>query len=168
MKPLPVQPFTREAYAPYGDLVEGPPPGNPGRLVNQGFVRRHDDAIPVANLRPHAQLNVAFFRCQPRPQEGFVVTMMERHPDSTQLFLPLGPAHYLIVVALGGDQPDLSTIAAFVARTPQGVSYHPGVWHLPLVAFEQITDFACLVYEDSSARDCEVAMFPPEEHRLVV
>ncbi|MCU0654785.1 MAG: ureidoglycolate lyase [Polyangiaceae bacterium] len=167
MIPLPILPLTREAYAPFGDLIDGPPPGNPGRLVNQGFVRRHDFASPLSNLRPHAELNFAFFRCKPRPPEGFVVDQLERHPDSTQLFLPLGPARYLVVVALGGERPDLSSLAAFVAASPQGVSYHPGIWHLPLVAFDQVTDFACLVYEDSSARDCEVALFPEEERRII-
>lgn len=92
---------------------------------------------------------------------------MERHPDSAQLFLPMGPARYLIVVALGDQQPDLSTLAAFLAQTPQGVNYYPNVWHLPLVAFDQVTDFICFVSEDGSARDCEVAMLPPEEHRIL-
>ena len=168
MIPLHVQPLTREAYAPYGDLIDGPPPGNPGRLVNQGFVRRHDDASPLVNLRPHARLNFAFFRCKPRSLDGFSVTLLERHPDSTQLFLPLGPARYLVIAALGGDQPDLSSLAAFLATGPQGISYHPGVWHLPLVAFDHVTDFACLVHEDGSPRDCDVAMLPDHEHRVVV
>ena len=165
---LSVQPLTREAYAPFGDLIEVPPPDHPGRLVNQGFVRRFDRAAELRNLRPHAQPNFALFRCQPRPREGFVVTNFERHPDSTQLFLPIGPAHYLAVVALGGDRPDLSTTMAFIARSPLGISYHPGVWHLPLVAFDQVTDFACVVFEDETARDCDVAMLAEHEHMLVV
>lgn len=165
MKTLPIQPLTREAYAPFGEVIDGPPPGNPGRLVNQGFVRRHDHAAHLTNLRPEAPLNLAFFRCKPRPLEDLEVALLERHPDSTQLFLPLGPARYLVVAALGGDQPDYSSLAAFLAEGPQGVSYHPGIWHLPLVALDQVTDFACLVYEDGSARDCEVTLFPEEERR---
>lgn len=168
MTPLPLQPFTPERYAPYGEVVQVPPPGNPGRLVNQGFVRRFDHASQVRSLRPHAELNFALFRCKPRPLEGFTVTLLERHADSTQLFVPLGHARYLVVVALGGDQPDLSTLAAFVAESPLGVSYHPGVWHLPLVSFDHETDFACVVFEDGSARDCDVAMLADHEHRLIV
>jgi ureidoglycolate lyase len=164
-KILPILPLTRASYAPFGEVLDGPPPDNPGRLVNQGFVRRHDHIARLTNLRPDAPLNLAFFRCQPRSLDDIEVNLLERHPDSTQLFLPLGPARYLVVVAQGSHQPDLSSLIAFLAEAPVGISYHPGVWHLPLVALDHVTDFACLVYEDGTARDCEVAMFPPGEQR---
>lgn len=168
MRTLALQPLTHEVYAPYGEVIELPPRDNPGRLVNQGFVRRFDQAAEISTLRPHAELNFCLFRCKPRPLEGFTVTLLERHADSTQLFVPLTPARYLVVVALGGEQPDLSTLAAFLVEGPRGISYRPGVWHLPLVSFDHETDFACVVYEDGSARDCDVAMLPDGEHRRIV
>lgn len=168
MRPLSLQPFTQERYAPYGDVLEAAPQGAPGRLVNQGFVRRFDHVAPVANLRSHATLNLAFFRCQPRSLDNFVVTQLERHIASTQAFVPAGDARYLVVTALGGDRPDLSTLAAFLVEGARGVSYHPGVWHLPLVALDHVTDFACVVYEDGTADDCGVAMLSEDEQVVLV
>ena len=107
----------------------------------------------MANERPSATLNVALFRCAPRamPTE---IAMLEKHPWTTQVFVPMGATRYLVIVALGGDAPDLGTLAAFVATGRQGVSYHPGVWHHPMIALDDETDFVCLVHEDGSLGDC--------------
>ena len=50
------------------------------------------------------------------------------------------------------DKPDLSTLKAFHAKTTQGISYHPGVWHHPMVALGSVpTSFACVVSESKEA-----------------
>ncbi|PWN51738.1 Allantoicase [Violaceomyces palustris] len=50
--------------------------------------------------------------------------------------------------ALEGDRPDLSTLTVFLATTEQGISYHPGIWHHPMIALGSApTDFACVVNE---------------------
>jgi ureidoglycolate lyase len=83
--------------------------------------------------------------------------MLERHAYSTQLFVPRTPdARYQVVVALGADRPDLSTLAAFEIRGGLGITYRPGVWHHPMIARDTPTDFLCLVWEDGTARDCDV------------
>lgn len=153
------QPLTPDAYAPYGRVIMASPRGEPGRPANQGTARRFDHLVAVENLRPaSAALNVSVFRCAPRPlpavSPAIEVALLEKHPGSTQVFLPMSARRYLAVVALGGDRPDLSTLAAFLAEGPQGVSYHPGVWHHPMIALDAEADFACLVWEDGSAGDC--------------
>ena len=62
----------------------------------------------------------------------------------------------VVVVALGGDAPDLSTVRAFLAAGTQGEGYRPGVWHHPLVALDTPIDFTCFVWEDGTAEDCDV------------
>ena len=68
----------------------------------------------------------------------------------------MNAARYLVVVARGGDAPDLATLAAFVASGTQGVSYLPGVWHHPMIALDHEIDFTCLAWEDGTAGDCVV------------
>ena len=34
--------------------------------------------------------------------------------------------------------------------------HSPGVWHHPMIALDNVTDFTCLVYEDGTSGDCEV------------
>lgn len=165
---VPCSLLTPAAYAPYGDVVMAAPPGVPGKPVNQGTARRYDHLATLDDLRlGSAALNVCAFRCQPRPAGPFTVALLEKHPASTQLFVPMNAQRYLALVALGGDRPDLATLAAFVASGTQGVSYRPGVWHHPMIALDAEIDFACFVWEDGSETDCTVATFAEDERPVV-
>ena len=161
-------PLTADAYALYGDVIMASPRGEPGKLANQGTARRFDHLAALDDLRPgRAKLDVTVFRCAPRAAAPFTVELMEKHPASTQIFVPMNAARYLVLVALGGDQPDLATLAAFVATGTQGVSYRPGVWHHPMIALDHEIDFTCFVFEDGSADDCTVASLPPSVRPVV-
>ncbi|HVY48302.1 MAG TPA: ureidoglycolate lyase, partial [Minicystis sp.] len=122
--------------------------------ANQGTARRFDRLAVLENLRAHATANVCVFRSTPWRERPIPVRLLEKHPGSTQLFVPMNARRYLVVVALGGDEPDLATLAAFVARGTDGVTYRPGVWHHPLIALDADTDFACVVFEDGTPGDC--------------
>jgi ureidoglycolate lyase len=144
------RPLTREAYAPFGRVIAGE--GDP-RSANQGSARKYEHLVPLENRRAGAIANVSVFRCTPR-ELPFEIALLEKHPASTQIFVPMNAVRYLVVVAHGGDAPDLSTLAAFVATGTQGVSYAPGTWHHPMIALDAVTDFACIVFEDGTATDC--------------
>lgn len=145
-------PLTREAFAPFGFLVAAGP--GEGKPANRGTARRHDRQGELQNLRSSATPNVCLFRCQPVPVFPHEVHLLEKHPGSTQLFVPMQARRYLVVVAEGGDAPDLSTVRAFLADGRQGIAYAPGTWHHPLLALDVETDFACVVHEDGGAGDC--------------
>jgi ureidoglycolate hydrolase len=66
---------------------------------------------------------------------------LQRHPLGSQLFLPLGFARFVIVVATAGRSDGPDDIFAFVTDGRQGVNYRIGVWHHPLLAIEQQADF---------------------------
>ncbi len=148
--------LTASAYAPFGDVVSAERDDVASKAANQGTAARRDHLVDLANHRPHARLNVASFRCAPHPAWPRALALLERHPRSTQLFVPMNARRYVVVVALGDDAPDLSTARAFVATGTQGVSYRPGVWHHPMIALDAPTDFACFVWEDGSTDDCDV------------
>jgi ureidoglycolate lyase len=143
------EPLTAEAYAPFGDVIAA---NDRWRPANQGTAKKSEHLAELLDLRG-AKANVSVFRCAPRalPHE---VSLLEKHPASTQVFVPMNAARYLVIVALGGDAPDLSTLRAFEASATQGITYRPGVWHHPMVALDRETDFFCLVFEDGSETDC--------------
>ena len=131
MKALRIQPLTREAFAPFGDVIECA--GAAHYPINAGTTERYHD---LARIEPgeqgHAILSI--FRGQPSTFP-FRVAMMERHPLGSQAFMPLQDRCYLVVVADpadGGDAP--GQLHAFLAQGHQGVNYRPGVWHHPLIA----------------------------------
>jgi ureidoglycolate lyase len=96
-----------------------------------------------------------------------VVTMLERHPLSSQLFVPLNEAPFLVVVAApGADAIEPSAVRAFVCNGRQGVNYHPGTWHHPVIALHRETDFLVLD-RHGSGRNCDEFYFA-EADRIVV
>lgn len=148
------------AYEPYGQLVE-PQAGLDQCAANQGTATRFLHAAQLINDRPHARPHLSVYRVSPA-QLPLRLTLLERHPHSTQVFCPLGTARYLSIVAQGQDTPDLSTLRAFLVHGTTGISYRPGVWHHPLIALDRVTDFTCWVFEDGTAEDCEeVALTTP-------
>lgn len=148
-----IAPLTAETWAPFGDLLAARPAGH--RVGNQGRAKVWDRLVELQNGRPGARPNLGVFRTVAWPERELHVRLLERHPASTQVFIPMTASRYLLVVAPPGPL-DPARIQAFVAGPDQGISYRPGVWHHPLVALDREADFACLVWEDGSAGDCEI------------
>lgn len=137
MKTLTIEALTREAFAPFGDVIETE--GAKQIPINLGTtIRFHDLAhVDVSDAGGHTLVNL--FRGQPRALP-FEVTMLERHPLGSQAFLPLSAQPYLVVVAPAGVL-DAAKIRAFVSSGWQGVNYAKGVWHHPLIALGEVSDF---------------------------
>jgi ureidoglycolate lyase len=157
--PVPLDPV---AYRPYGAVVRA---GDPSlaRSANHGTALAWDALAVLENARgARARASASLFRCRPLVSETLVVERLERHPESTQLFAPLRAARWLLVVARGGDEPALDTLAAFVVEGPQAITYAPGIWHHPMVALDEEADFVNIIYSDGGERDCdERALAPP-------
>ena len=161
MKTLTLEPLTRAAFAPFGDVIELD--GARHFPINGGTTERfHDlakvDIGPDDGGRP--LINV--FRGQPRPQP-VEISMMERHPLGSQAFLPLGDVKYLVVVAPAGEF-DPAGLRAFYAEGWQGVNYARGVWHHPLIVLDRAGDFI-VVDRGGSQPNCDEIDLP---ERLVL
>jgi ureidoglycolate lyase len=147
---LPIRPLTTDAFAPYGELLCWA--GHAGQAINSGTSQRVDLPAGLALWSEQGRPALAVFRAQARAVEGPWLTL-ERHRLGSQSFLPLTGARCVALVALGGDAPDASTLAAFLVTGQQGITLRPGVWHHPLMALEA-GDF--LVIERAAAAvDCE-------------
>ena len=137
MKTLAIEPLTREAFAPFGDVIELE--GAKQIPINLGTTIRYHDLANVDVTNEGGRTLVNLFRGQPRALP-FEITMMERHPLGSQAFIPLNDKPYLVVVAPAGEL-DESKIRAFVTSGWQGVNYAKGVWHHPLLALGEVSDF---------------------------
>lgn len=149
-------PLSVDAFAPFGHVVSAGLQA--GKSANQGTALRFDFCAPVTSTRPAARGNLAVFRSTKKTLP-FEVKLLEKHPCSTQAFLPMVCARFLVVVApavgdVVGAAPDVDRVVAFVCGPGQGISYAPGVWHHPIIALDADADFAMLAYEDGSAADC--------------
>jgi ureidoglycolate lyase len=138
MKSLTLEPLTREAFAPFGDVIELE--GARHFPINAGTTERfHDLASVDVGFDTGGRPLINVFRGQPRAQP-VVISMMERHPLGSQAFVPLHDARYLVVVAPAGEF-DASKMRAFFALGWQGVNYARGVWHHPLIVLDTAADF---------------------------
>ena len=128
------QPLTAEAFAAFGDVIEAR--SDTVININQGTSQRfHDLArVDVASGEGHPLVNI--FRASPYP-EPLTLSMMEKHPLGSQLFMPLQQHAYLVAVAQASDQVSASDITVFSASGNQGVNFQPGTWHHPLLVLVQ-------------------------------
>ena len=166
MQTLTALPLTRDLFAPFGDVVSTRADG--GAAANQGTAVRFNHAAQLHNARADAKPNLAVFRSAPQPLP-FTVRLLERHPHSTQVFLPLVCARFLVCVAPTAQDggPDLTQLRAFVAGPGVGVNYRAGTWHHPIVALDSPAEFAMLAWEDGTEGDCEEHHFAPSQHLFV-
>lgn len=148
--------LTAAAYAPYGEVVSCDRDDAPAKPANMGTAARRNFLVDLVHDRPGARANLCAFRCAPHTEWPKRLGLLEKHPRSTQVFVPMRVSRYVAAVALGGDAPDLATLRAFVCVAGQGVSYRPGVWHHPMITLDDTADFACLVWEDGGPDDCVV------------
>ncbi len=152
---LKIERLTREAFAEFGDVIELE--GAKHFAINGGTTERYHDLTAV-DLGPEGgRPLVNVFRGQPR-QLPYEVRMLERHPLGSQAFIPLKTTPYLVVVAPAGEL-DVSRMRAFVSDGWQGVNYARGVWHHPLLALEEVSDFV-VVDRGGEGHNCDEQDLP--------
>ncbi|ORX58058.1 Allantoicase [Hesseltinella vesiculosa] len=159
------EPLTTEAFAPYGDVIDIDTKAAANITeANQGTAKKCHHVAQIYNNFPgnRGKVNMCIFRCAPTNTLPFTIKILERHPYSSQFFIPMTSGQtrgYLVAVALNGadDKPDMSTLKVLVAQSTQGVNYRQGVWHHPMIALEDSTDFAVYVHESGvPEEDCNI------------
>lgn len=132
------KPLTAQAFAGYGDVVEISAAAR-HFPINYGHTVRYHDLAQVDVAAQDGRPGVSLFRSQPLPAP-IAINIMERHPMSSQLFMPLSQNPYLVVVAPPGDF-DENAIEVFLAQPGQGVNYRAGTWHHFCLALNGTSDF---------------------------
>ncbi|PYG28786.1 ureidoglycolate lyase [Pelagimonas varians] len=122
-KVLTLTPLTAEAFAPFGDVLDVS--GPPDKMINAGLCGRYHDRACLDFSDGKA--GISLFQGEAR-QFPIVLDLVERHPDGSQAFLPMGSDPFVVVVAPDeGGKPGVPQ--AFLTAPGQGVNYHKGTWH---------------------------------------
>ncbi|EMG45165.1 DAL3 Ureidoglycolate lyase [Candida maltosa Xu316] len=184
------EPLTPESFAEYGGVISADHQikNLQSSQANYGTATKIHKVAPIVNNYQNCQsgkkesANWNIFRCSApkhliehgKSRDTYLSKVLERHPFSTQTFLPLGQnAHkvsYLVIVAktdLSSKHklPDPKSVKAFVCKGNQSVTYGVGTWHAPMVVIdEQVPhiDFAVFIHENGvPEEDVEECYFEP-------
>ena len=84
-------------------------------------------------------------------------TVLERHPYSSQTFIPIKVTRYLVTVAPDkpDGSPDLDRARCFLADGSQGITYSRGIWHHAMTVLDETAEMAILMWCDGSSDDEE-------------
>jgi ureidoglycolate lyase len=123
MTPIKTEPLTAAAFAPFGDVLEA---AGDFRLINEGMCQRHHDRAKL-DFGPEGRAGISIFNAQPRALP-YDFTLVERHPDGSQAFVPMSEHPFLVIVAPDrGGTP--GTPRAFLTNGAQAINFHIGTWH---------------------------------------
>ena len=130
VKPIKV---TKTNFATFGDLIssEDVKPMD----INAGYAKRFDNLANINTSKDDGKTIVSVFSALKRtfPMK---IDMMEKHPLSSQAFIPMKETTFLSFVAPPGESPEISKIQSFIIPPKTGINYKPGIWHFPLISTE--------------------------------
>jgi len=152
-------PLTAAGFAPFGEVIR--PEGGRISAVNDGRALRYDDLASLTHATGAERPILSLYRVRPS-ERPFQAQVFECHPLSSQVFLPMADAEFLVVVAPDREgSPDLDRAEAFVPGRRTGIHYRPGIWHVPLAAFGSEAVFAMLMWEAGAADTVEHRLTAP-------
>ena len=132
------KPLTSERFAPFGDVIESVVDRT--AAMNAERFERFDDLCRL-DMSDGGRVAVSIARCRVATALPYRLDMVERHPLGSQAFVPLGPSRMIVVVAPPEESVEASDLCAFVTNDRQGINYHRGTWHMPLIAFASGQEF---------------------------
>lgn len=132
---LPVALLNDADFAPFGKVIQA---RSNARTVpmNAGSAERFANLAEIDCAAQDGRAVISLVRAQPHPLP-ISLRLLERHPLGTQAFIPLSRTPFVVIVASSAT----STPKAFYAHAGQGISYHLGTWHHPLLALERVSEF---------------------------
>ncbi len=148
-------PLCAAAFSPFGRVISA---HGACRPANDARAQRFFNLAPLAHEADASRAEVSIYRIAASALP-VRVDYLERHPLSSQVFMPTGAARYLVVVAPSdaAGAPDIGGLLAWVGKSGEGVVYNPGVWHYPLISLDASADFLMLMWESDTAADSELA-----------
>jgi ureidoglycolate lyase len=126
-----LQPLTSAAFAPFGDVIETEHATH--FPINRGTVERYHDLAQVDTGMQDGRTLVSIVCCNELATLPYTLPFVERHPLGSQAFIPMDNTPIVVAVAEAGDPPAADKIRAFISNGQQGVNYHRGVWHMPML-----------------------------------
>ena len=130
---LKIKKITKENFFIYGDLITTK--NKNGENINADTTQSYFDLANIEILGQDHRTRLNIFKAKKRifPLK---IDMLENHPFSSQVFLPLDKTNFIALVAPISRKPDLNKLECFIISDGDGVNFKTKVWHFPLISTE--------------------------------
>ena len=118
-----IEEISSSAFKVFGYVIDIS--GKPDKIINQGLCGRYHDRATLDFSDGRA--GVSLFKAEPRTLP-FELQMVERHPDGSQIFIPMSENGFLVIVAHNENGLPTSP-RAFLTHPGQAVNFFRGIWH---------------------------------------
>ena len=130
---LSLKKISKENFSLYGDLITTR--NKISKDINQNTTQSFFDLANIEILGEDNKVRLNIFNAKKRIFP-LSIDMLEMHPLSSQVFLPLNKVDFIVLVAPSDIKPDLSKIEIFKISNGDGINFNTGVWHFPLISIQ--------------------------------
>ena len=142
-----------ETFSKYGKIISVE--NSESIVINNGFANKYYNLCDIDSNDNGGVSTLHLYEAKKR-EFPLHINMMEKHPHFSQTFIPRSKTPFIIVVALGLEEPDLNTLSVFKSNGNQGVHYNRNIWHFPLISLEENEQFVVIDRNDLSKKENKV------------
>ena len=155
---LDIQTITEDNFSIYGDLISIRDKNSKG--INNNTTQSFFDLanIEILGEDNNARLNIFSTKKRTFPLN---IDMLEMHPLSSQVFLPMIKTDFIVLVAPINIKPDINKIECFKISNGDGINFKSRVWHFPLISIQD-AKFITIDKKDSN-KNIEIYKFNENE-----
>ena len=125
--------ITKDNFSLYGDLISIR--NKISEDINKNTTQSFFDLANIEILGEDINARLNIFNAKKRifPLN---IDMLEMHPLSSQVFLPMSNSDFIVLVAPISPKPDLNKIEIFKVSNGDGINFKTCVWHFPLISIQ--------------------------------
>ena len=138
---LKIKKINVQNFSKYGQLISTK--DIESKNINSNTTKSFFDLANIQILGKDKNCRINIFKAKKRnfPLE---INMLEKHPFSSQVFLPLDKDPFFVIVCPASSKPDLNNLKIFKIENGNGVNFKPEVWHFHLISINDARN----AYED--------------------
>ncbi len=145
-------------FLEFGDFIN--PYDKKAEDINTNTTKSYFDLANIEILGEDTKARLNLFDAKKR-KFPLMIDMLEKHPFSSQVFLPLGNSPFFVIVCPPSTKPDLNNLKIFKIENGNAVNFKPMVWHFPLIS---INDAKFITIDKKYAdNNLEIYTFTTEE-----
>ena len=150
--------ITKDNFSEFGDFIS--PYDNLGEYINLNTTKSYFDLANIEIIGEDKRVRLNLFDAKKR-LFPLKIDMLENHPFSSQIFLPLGYHDFIVIACPVSIKPDLNNLKIFKVNQGNGINFKPKIWHFPLISIEDAKFIT--VDKKNDLNNLEIYNFTEEE-----